>query len=139
GRRRVAPAGRIELEPRARVDDAVVGDAVGDADEVAEVGLARLRAAQQRREVGDVALDVPGGREAGTRLGGGAVVDIGVSQIEGRGAVELPSRGDGEVGGEHHLRPGAWTVCGRRVAEGLGREVGELQAVKQRHDAGLAV
>jgi hypothetical protein len=127
------PGGGVELECGTGEDDA----GKGRVDDVADGGEAGLRRFEERGEVGDVALDVPGGAEGGAGFGGGAVEDVGVAEIEPGAAVELAPGSDGEVGGEDNLGPGAGAGGGRRVGEGRAVEVFKGGVAEQRDDAGF--
>jgi len=57
------------------IDDAVVSDAAGYADKVPDVGFSGLVGFKDRRQIGDIALDVPRGAKRGARFGGRTVVN----------------------------------------------------------------
>ena len=101
-RRGVSPRRRIKLQRGIRVDDAVVIDAVIDTDIVAQVCLTRLRGLEDCRQVSNVAFNMPGA-QCRTRLGGRAVKDVRMAQVECCSPVILPSRGHREIGGEDDL------------------------------------
>ena len=93
------------------------GARVGGVDDVADSGRARLGGLENRGEVGDVAFNVPRGAEVVAGLGSSAEEDVDIAEIKPGGAVELVSRGDGEVCRKDDLGPGAGTSCGRCVVE----------------------
>src|SRR5205807_3082211 len=80
----VVLAGRIELQRSASGNDSGVG-AVHD---ISQNDRSRLRTAEQRAVVSDIALDMPTGRQLLARLGGGAEVKIDETHIYDGRAVE---------------------------------------------------
>src|ERR1700733_1175675 len=118
---------RIELQRGVGKDDSVKGGVDG----VADSGRAWLGGFEDRGEVGDVALNVPGGAEVAAGLGSSAEEDVDVAEIKPGGAVELVSCGDGEVCRKDDFGPWAGTSCGGSVVERGCVEVVKRRVGKQ--------
>src|SRR4029077_13212278 len=97
---------RIELQAGAAEEHA--GE--GAVDEIAEVGLSRVRRCEQRAVVGEVALYMPGTRHFGRWLSSSSKVHVHPADPCVRRAIKLPARGDVVVSLKNHLRPGPGTT-----------------------------
>ena len=118
---------RVKLQLRTPRDNTRIG-AVHD---IAQNDVPCLGAAEQRGIVRLVTLHVPCWRQVASWFWRCAEIDVHVSQIDDRRAVELSPGRHVKVCRKHDLLPWARAACGRRELETLDIEVYKLGACKQ--------
>ena len=134
-RRGIGRVRGIELNLGRAVNDS----GVGGVDDVVDVRFARLRLAQERGVIGEVALHMPARPERWVRLRRRPVVHVHLAHVNRSGAIELNSLGDVKVSNENYLGPRPGAALGRRVVEKLCAVVREFLILKQRHHAGFGL